>query len=119
MGDTLDLSLGRDKNVAIKRTRVKEFSEKKFIGSTKKELFVYELSIRNKKKQEIEITIEDQVPLSTNEEIKVENTETGNASYNKETGKLIWKLKVNSAEEKKLRFGYSVQYPKDKIVLGL
>jgi len=117
--DTLDLSLGRDKNVVVKRTRMKDFTEKKFIGSTKKESFVYELSLRNKKKQEVEITVEDQIPLSTNADIKVELTESSNASYNKETGKLTWKVKLASSEDKKLRFGYSVQYPKDKKISGL
>jgi len=117
--DTLDLSLGRDKNIVVKRTRMKDFSERKFIGSTKKESFVYELVVRNKKKQEVEIIIEDQIPVSTNADIKVELTESSNASYNKETGKLSWKLKIISGEEKKLRFGYSVQYPKDKKILGL
>lgn len=118
-GDTLDLSLGRDKNIVVKRTRMKEFSEKKFIGLTKKESFVYELSVRNKKKQEVEIVIEDQVPLSTNQDIKVELTESSNVAYDKETGKITWKLKIASGEDKKLRFGYSVQYPKDKKIVGL
>ena len=117
--DTLDISLGRDKNVIVQRTSLKEFSEKKIIGLNKKESRSYEICVRNKKKQEIEIDIEDQIPLSTNNEIEVEVLDNGGAKYNKEKGLLLWNLKVASGEEKKFRFGFSVKYPKDKVLSNL
>jgi uncharacterized protein (TIGR02231 family) len=117
--DTLDISLGRDKNVVVQRTLLKEFSEKKIIGLNKKESRSYEVSVRNKKKAEIEIDIEDQMPLSTNSVIEVEVLETGGAKYDKEKGLLQWSLKVASGEEKKFRFGFSVKYPKDKVLSNL
>lgn len=117
--DTLDISLGRDKNVIVQRTNLKEFSEKKIIGLNKKELRTYEITLRNKKKQDIDIDIEDQIPLSTNSEIEIEALETSGAKYNKETGLLQWSLKAATGEEKKFRFGFSVKYPKDKVLSNL
>jgi uncharacterized protein (TIGR02231 family) len=117
--DTLDISLGRDKNVVVQRTMLKEFSEKKIIGLNKKESRSYEISVRNKKKQDIEIDIEDQMPLSTNNEIEIETLETSGAKYNKEKGLLQWNMKVATGEEKKFRFGFSVKYPKDKVISNL
>ncbi|MBI4931987.1 MAG: mucoidy inhibitor MuiA family protein [Bacteroidetes bacterium] len=117
--DTLDISLGRDKNVVVKRTLLKDFSDKKIIGLNKKESRAYEISIRNKKKAEIEIDIEDQIPLSTSNEIEIESLETSGAKYNKETGLLTWNLKVATGEEKKFRFSFSVKYPKDKVLSNL
>lgn len=117
--DTLDISLGRDKNVVVKRTLLKDFSDKKIIGLNKKETRTYEISIRNKKKQEIEIDIEDQIPLSTSNEIEVEALETLGAKYDKEKGLLQWNMKLASGEEKKFRLGFSVKYPKDKVISNL
>jgi hypothetical protein len=37
---------------------------------------------------------------------------------NDETGKVSWSLKVPASETKKLRFVYSLKYPKDKILSG-
>jgi uncharacterized protein (TIGR02231 family) len=117
--DTLDLSLGRDRNVVIERKKLKDFSKKHMIGTNKKEEFVYEISIRNTKKDPIEINLEDQVPVSKDAQIEVEVTDTGGAMYDVTTGKLTWKLNLNSAETKKVTFKYSVKYPKNKVVSGL
>lgn len=114
--DTFDISLGRDKNIVITRTLLKDFSEKKIIGVNKKEIRFYEISIRNKKKQEAEITIDDQLPLSSNSEIEVELLEAANAGYDKTTGKISWNFKLAPSEDKKLKFGYSVKYPKDQVL---
>jgi uncharacterized protein (TIGR02231 family) len=117
--DTLDLSLGRDRNVVIERKKLKDFSKKNFIGSTKKEEFVYEISVRNTKKDPVEINLEDQVPVSKDAQIEVEVTDTGGAEYDVTTGKLVWKINLNSAETKKITFKYSVKYPKNRVVSGL
>jgi uncharacterized protein (TIGR02231 family) len=117
--DTLDLSLGRDRNVVIERKKLKDFSKKNVIGTTKKEEFVYEITVRNTKKNAIEISLEDQVPVSKDAQIEIEVTDNGGAEYDATTGKLVWKLNLNSAEAKKVTFKYSVKYPKNRVVSGL
>jgi len=116
--DTLDLSLGRDKNIVIQRTKLKDFSAKNFIGLTKKETYVYEVSIRNKKKQEINIEIADQIPLSSTSDITIKVEDNGAADLDATTGELTWKIKLAPSEDKKVKFSYTIQYPKDKILTG-
>ena len=118
--DTLSVGLGRDNNIVVKRKQINEFKEKTSIsGNTKKVSRMYEIEVRNTRKSAIEIELEDQIPLTNNEQLEVEVLETGNAEYNKETGKLTWKLKLNPGESKSLRFGYAVKHPKKMIVNGL
>ena len=117
--DTLDISLGRDKNIVISREMLKNFSEKKIIGLNKKESKGFEISVRNKKKQEIEIDIEDQIPLTTSNEIEIELLESSGAIYDQSSGKLTWNIKLPAAEAKKFKFGYAVKYPKDKKISNL
>lgn len=114
--DTLDFSLGRDENIVVTRTKQKDFSTHQFIGNNRKESFAWEISIRNKKKTAINITIQDQIPLSTDKDIEIEKDVTSNATFDDVKGFLTWKLTINSAETKKVNFSYSVKFPKDKNV---
>ncbi|GIV28373.1 MAG: hypothetical protein KatS3mg027_2187 [Bacteroidia bacterium] len=114
--DTLEISMGIDKNISIKREIIKKYNEKKILGNTRKETRGYEISIKNKKKNAVKMIIEDQIPLSSLQEIEVELIESQNASYDKTTGKLQWILDLAPNEEKKVQFKFSVKYPKDKVI---
>ncbi len=111
-GDTLNISLGRDKNISVKRIRVKEFSKKQFLGSNKVDYRSFEINIRNNKKQTINLVIEDQFPISTMKEVEVDRIENKEADLDNETGKLKWTIQLDPAKEKKIGFRYSVKYPK-------
>ncbi len=115
-GDTLNLSLGKDKGVVVKRTLLKEYSSKKFIGNNKTDTRQYEITIRNNKQEPISIVVEDQLPISTQKEIEVQNTKYEGAKLEDDTQKLTWQLKLESKKETKLNFKYEVKYPKDKTV---
>ncbi|NRT15512.1 uncharacterized protein (TIGR02231 family) [Flavobacterium sp. 28A] len=114
--DTLKLSMGRDKNIAITREKVSNKSGTKFLSSYKEQTFTYDISVRNNKKEAVEILLKDQYPLSTNKDITVELLENDRAKVNEETGLLSWELKLDSNETKKIRISYKVKYPKDQII---
>jgi uncharacterized protein (TIGR02231 family) len=117
--DSLLISLGRDDRIKIERNVLKDFTSRQFVGPNKKELKGYEIIIRNNKKLPVSIEVLDQVPISSNKDIVVTLEDLGGASYNADYGKLIWKIDMASGETKKLRFVYSVKYPKDKQISGL
>ncbi|MFI5129833.1 MAG: mucoidy inhibitor MuiA family protein [Chitinophagales bacterium] len=113
-GDTLNLSLGKDKGVIVKRTLMKEYSSKKFLGSNKTDRRQYEILVRNNKQQPIKIIVEDQFPVSTNKDIEVEKLSYENGKLDDDTKKVTWSLSVDSKKENKFQLGYAVKYPKDK-----
>jgi hypothetical protein len=110
--DTLNVSLGRDKNIIVNRTRVKASQKKQFIGSSKIDTRSYEIVIRNTKKQAINLVIDDQFPLSFNKEVEVNDKEAPEASTNSDTGKITWKFNLEPTNEKKLNMKYTVKSPK-------
>jgi len=112
--DTINLTMGRDKRVVLKREKLKDFSSVKFLGSNKKQTFTYEITVKNNKKDEVNMLLKDQYPVSQNKEVEVELLESNAAAINEETGVLTWKLKLAPGEVKKVRISYSVKYPKDK-----
>jgi TonB-dependent SusC/RagA subfamily outer membrane receptor len=112
--DTINLTMGRDKRVVIKREKLKDFSSVKFLGTNKKQIFTYEITVKNNKKDEVNMLLKDQYPVSQNKEVEVELLESNGAAVNEEIGVLTWKLKLAPGEVKKVRISYSVKYPKDK-----
>jgi hypothetical protein len=116
--DTLDLSLGRDQNIVILRTRQKENTKKKFMSNKRVDTRAWDIEVRNKKKSPINIVIEDQIPIAVTEEIEVEK-EYKDAVFEEDTGKLTWKFDLQPNNTKKLNFKYTVKYPKkNRVVLG-
>jgi TonB-dependent SusC/RagA subfamily outer membrane receptor len=117
--DTINLSMGRDKKISIKKELVADKSGTKFLSSYKEQTFTYDIIIRNNKKESIVMQLKDQFPLSTNEDITIELLESSNAKVNKEKGILDWEIKLDTNETKKYRISYKVKHPKDKYIGNL
>lgn len=117
--DTLNLSLGRDRRVAIKRSLIKELSSLKTSGKDSRQQFTYEIVIKNNKLTDVNLLLKDQFPLSGIKEVEVKLDEDGGATVNEETGVMTWKIDLKPGESKKVRFSYTVKYPKDKRIVNL
>lgn len=117
--DTLNVSLGRDKRVAVKRALVKEFCKTKVRGDSRTETFMFEITVKNNKKQDVSMLLKDQFPISRMKEVVVKLDEISGAEVNEELGTLNWKLDLKPGEIKKYRFSYSVTYPKEQKIANL
>jgi uncharacterized protein (TIGR02231 family) len=117
--DTLQISLGRDENVLVTREAVKDFTEDKFLSSDIERIFAFNVKIKNNKKSTVKLTIEDQIPISQNEDITIKIMELSGAKYNQEDGKLKWKVEVEAGKSIEKKLVFSVRYPKDKIIPNL
>jgi uncharacterized protein (TIGR02231 family) len=109
--DTLNLSLGRDKRIAIKRTLVKDETTSKTKDANVKKVFTYEITVKNNKAKEVNIVLKDQYPLSNIKEIESNLIDAEDALINAELGIVTWKITLKPGESKKVRFSYSVKYP--------
>ncbi|MDZ4667518.1 MAG: DUF4139 domain-containing protein [bacterium] len=118
--DTLDINLGRDKSLVITRKKVKEKTKVRNFETERVETRTIELIVRNTKSSNVEINLEDQIPVvqGTNE-IKVSLLNGDGAQLNEVTGLLKWNFKLASKETKKLSFTYEIRYPKTRQVYGL
>jgi uncharacterized protein (TIGR02231 family) len=117
--DTLAISLGRDKRIVVKREKQKDMTSRKVIGTSQRESYTWEISIRNTKSEPVKITVEDQLPVSQNTQIEVLPIDLGSAKFNAVNGKLSWNLNLQPNETKKLVYKFDVKYPKDRQVSGL
>ena len=114
--DSLNISLGIDPNIIVKREKLENFKSKSFLGGTRIVDKGYKIEVKNNKKTAITILVEDRIPISENKEIKVEEIETGSSEYNDKTGIMRWKIELQPNGSEKKEFTYTVKYPKFKKV---
>ena len=86
LSDTLTLSLGTDNSILVKREKRQDFTSRRVIGSNKTETFSFLLTIRNNKTSGIRITLNDQIPVSSNSGITVEAVELSGGKHDVQTG---------------------------------
>lgn len=116
MDDTLNLSLGKDPNIVVKRTLLKNQSKERIIQDKKERNFAYNIEVRNLKSSEIDLIIQDQIPLTTNPEITIEKSNLGKGTLDEKTGLIEWKLKLKAKENQTFDYDFKVRHPKDKVV---
>jgi uncharacterized protein (TIGR02231 family) len=117
MNDTLKLSLGKDPNILAKRILLKNNTKEKVIGNDIERTYSYEITVKNLKSANIDLVIEDQVPVTTNGEIVIEAINVDKANYDKTTGKLTWTMNLKTKTTEKIVYSFKVRCPKDKNVV--
>ncbi len=114
--DSMLLSMGRDEKIIIKRNELKDYTARQVVGGNTKVTKAIEISVRNNNSYSIEMDLMDQIPLSKNKEIEVKIEDGGGAKIDEAYGSLLWKMNIKAGETKKVKFIYSVKYPKDQSV---
>ncbi len=113
--ETLDVTLGQDSRVTVKREKLQDMSSVKFLGSDVRQEFAYRISVINTKAAPVRMIIKDQYPLSTQKDIVVEVLGfTGKPHENKEVGTLTWEFELAPGKTETFDLRYSVKYPKGK-----
>jgi len=111
--DTIQLSLGIDKNIAIKRQKIKDKCYEKFLDNDKIHQYTYEITMKNSRANKIEIEVEDQLPLTQDKTISIERKEVSGAKYDEVTGILTWRTTIQAKDSKKLTLVYQIKAPKN------
>jgi uncharacterized protein (TIGR02231 family) len=112
ISDTLQVSLGRDSRIQVDRLKMKDYSSKVLIGSKRKATYVYEISVKNNRNTPIAVEIQDQVPVSSNQEIEVTIDQISEAQHDIATGLLKWNFTIEPGKVQSVKLGYTVKYPK-------
>ena len=115
--DTLTVSLGTDNSILVKREKRKDFTSTRIFGSNKTETYSFLITVRYNKANPIKITVNDQIPISSNSGIEVDPAELTGGKHNSQTGEVKWDLEIKPQETRQLVLTYSVKYPKDKTII--
>lgn len=114
--DTLYVDLGKDPKVVIERKLDKKYSSQKSLGSQVKLERTFKINLKNNKNEPINLIIEDQVPVSSGNQIEVEFHHAREATYDANSGKLKWELELESGKSKTLEISYDLKFPKGMVL---
>lgn len=106
--DTLSFSFGKDSKISVERTRVKEKSKIKTIGSRQKFDVTWEIKIKNNGGAMIPLIVKDQYPVSNQEDIKVKQGELVDGKVDEKTGIITWSFLKGISGSQTITFDYSV-----------
>jgi len=116
----IELYLGVDDRVKVKRELKRREVDKKLIGSKRRITFAYEITLENLLPVPARLILHDQFPVSKHEEIKI-RLEGANPqpAEQSELHLLKWDFNLAAQEKQQVRYDFSVEYPPALDVVGL
>ena len=121
--ETVRLGFGADDKIKIERTVLKrnEGSAGLIMTTSKTDERAFKTTVRNGHDFPIRIAIEDQLPVSENEEIQVEmlpsTTPPTASNIRDRRGVLEWAFEAKAGEVRDITFAWRIRWPKDKGVV--
>ena len=116
--DTLAISLGPDPNIVVRRKRT--LREDKIGAFTGKKEFnrEYTFAVINRKKSDIHLQLEDQLPLVRTEEIVIDRLKLDGATVHEASGQVVWDMNVKAGDTEERKLRYVIQSPRELMVLA-
>lgn len=121
--ETVRLGFGADEKIKIERNVLKrnEGSAGLIVTTSKTDERSFKTTVRNGHDFPIRISIEDQLPVSENEDIVVEmltsTTPPSATNIRDKRGVLEWAYEAKAGEVKDINFAWRIRWPKDKNVV--
>jgi len=120
-GEEQQLGFGADDKVRIKFANLgRKAGETGLISTSKTDTQSFKMTVKNLHARPIDMRILDQLPVSLNDQIKVEmlaNTAAPTVrDVDDKKGLLAWDLKLDAGQQQELAFGYQVSWPNAQAV---
>ncbi len=117
-GQTRKLFLGIESRIRVKRELTKHETDKKFLGDNRRLRWEYRIEIENQLDREAALLLREQIPVSTNEQIKIKY-ECSLKPDEKDMGTLEWQLAVPSRGKITMEYALIIEHPRTMQVTGL
>jgi uncharacterized protein (TIGR02231 family) len=120
-GEEHELGFGIDDLVRVRHAISEEKrGETGLISTSRTDSRNYVLSIKSMHERAIALAVYDQIPVSANQDIKVEltgRTTPTKQNVDDKRGVLVWEGKLEPDQEQTIEFGYRVSWPSSKSVV--
>ena len=121
-GDTVDLGFGADERVKVTRVPVRrKENEPTWLSSAKTEAREFNTVIRNLHDFPVKATVIDQIPISENSAIVIEQlaatTPPTDKSVAGKRGVMAWIYDLKPSESREIRLSYRMKWPADREVV--
>jgi uncharacterized protein (TIGR02231 family) len=125
-GEEFQLSLGADREVKVKREKVKDKIKETYFGKIQRGTIVrelaYKIRVENMKDRSISLKVLDSIPVSRTDKIEVKevnlNPEPTEKDYLDREGVMLWEYELKPEEKQEISIEFTVSYPKDLLPRG-
>ncbi|MFW5766816.1 MAG: DUF4139 domain-containing protein [Bacteroidota bacterium] len=114
--DTMEITLGKANGIVVSREKETQEEKPQLVGSWVTESFTYHIKLRNNTGRMASISVEDAIPHSTNDEIRIKLKESDGADFNEDNSHLSWDIDLPAGQEKTVQYTFTVKYDKNKPV---
>ncbi|MFH2011986.1 MAG: mucoidy inhibitor MuiA family protein [Pseudomonadota bacterium] len=126
-GDEFKMSLGADREVKVKKEKIKDKIKETFFGKIERKTVVremaFKITLENLKKSPVKINILDSIPVSRTDRIEVKDLEITpepvEKDYQDKQGVCRWEFDLQPGSTQEINIEFVVTYPKDEPILGL
>ena len=106
--DTLHFSVGVEKNIGVERSLKATKERNNLLNTSKKVTRNWLIVVKNNKETAVDVVVEDQIPVSTKSDVKVNLLESSGAVVTQNEGRLKWNLHLSPGEKRELNVNYEV-----------
>lgn len=119
-GQQWELFLGVDDRIQVERKLTEGSVDKKLLVDVRRMTYAYEIKVRNLKPTPEKVTVLDQLPVSRHESVKIRRGDVRpQPAAETELGEARWELQMAPGQETVLRFGFTIEAPRDLQLIGL
>ena len=117
-GRKLNLPLGFENRLKIKRTTIKDMEDERH--SKIRHYFEFRIEVTNSSSEEMECKLKDRIPVSDNDDLRIKDVKfSEEPSERTPDGIISWNLKLGSGEKRIIYFSFYIEYPKESFPIGL
>lgn len=126
-GEDFYLNLGADREIKVKKEKLKDKIKETFFGKIERKTIVremaFKITIENLKEKPIKIKVLDSIPVSRTDRIEVKNVNLTPApdetNYQDKEGVNLWMFELKPKGQKDIDIEFVITYPKDIPIIGL
>jgi uncharacterized protein (TIGR02231 family) len=116
----IELLMGVEERITIERELVKRDVDKRLLRDNRQLRYGYEIKMKNLLPETAIIELQDQIPVSRHEQIKIKLDKVEPEPAEKSDLNIMeWKLSLASDSEQVVRYEYTVEHPRSLRVAGL
>ncbi len=120
-GEAFSLNLGADREVAVKREKIRDKVKETFLGKFERDTVIrelaYKITAENRKDRPVSLRILDSVPVSKTDRIEVKEVQLApqpnHENFLDRQGVMRWDLALKPQEQKEILIEFTVTYPKE------
>ncbi|MEM7112802.1 MAG: mucoidy inhibitor MuiA family protein [Chloroflexota bacterium] len=119
-GGELELLLGVEERITVSRELAKRDVDKRFLRDNRQLRYGYKMALENLLEAAVRVVVQDQIPVSRHEEIKVNLDKVSPQAHEQsELNMLEWRLTLPGQSKKEIMYEYMVEHPRSVKVAGL